>query len=132
MLAIIAWALRKRVLTACQWAIIGGLLVSFASGLPYFVPLISYLLTVGLTLLLRQRVWQVPILAMLIAVFAGTILQHTLSVIALTINGVPIPILQSLNIITLPSLILNLLLAVPMYALMGELAKLLYPEVLEV
>ena len=29
MLAIIAWALQKRVMTAWHWAIIGGLLVSF-------------------------------------------------------------------------------------------------------
>jgi hypothetical protein len=35
-------------------------------------------------------------------------------------------------VITLPSLILNLLLAIPAYALFTDLAKWLYPEPLEV
>ena len=46
LLTIIAWALQKRVRTAWQWCIIGGLLVSFVSGMPFGVWLVGYLLTV--------------------------------------------------------------------------------------
>lgn len=132
MLTVIAWALQKRAQTAWQWGIIGGLFVSFVTGLPFFVPLISYLAAVGLALILRQRVWNIPILAMFIVTFVGTFLTQAFSVIALRITGVTIPVIQGLNTITLPSLILNLLVALPIYALIGELANILYPEELEV
>jgi len=132
MLTVIAWALQKRVQTAWQWGIIGGLSVSFVSGLPFLVPLISYLAAVGFALILRQRVWQIPVLAMFIVTFIGTFLTQALSIVALRITGVTIPLIQGLNTIMLPSIILNLLVALPIYALIGELANILYPEELEV
>ena len=132
LLAVIAWALQKKVNSAWHWGVIGGLMISLVSGIPFMVPLISYLAVVGIALLLRQRVWQLPILAMFITTFIGTVLLHALSIIALRINGTTIPILQGLNSITLPSLLLNMLLAVPMYALLGELANMIYPDELEV
>jgi len=131
LLAVIAWALQKRVQTAWYWGIIGGLLVGYVSALPLGVPLVGYLLAVGLALILRQRVWQVPILAMFVATFFGTILYHLISLVALRVIGVPMPIIETLNLITLPSVLLNLLLAIPFYFLLGDLAKLLYPEELE-
>jgi hypothetical protein len=132
LLAIIAWSLRKRVQTAWQWSVVGILLVVLVSEVPFYVPLIGYLAAVGISLLLRQRVWQVPILAMFIATFVSTLLIHTLTVTALRVSGVPILLIESLNSITLPSVILNLILAIPMYALMGELANLIYPEELTI
>ena len=58
LVAVIAWAMQKRVQTAWHWGIMGGLILSFVSGLPMGVPLVSCLAAVGISLLLRQRVWQ--------------------------------------------------------------------------
>lgn len=132
LLTVVAWALQKRVQTAWQWGIIGGLLVGIVSALPLGVPLVSYVLAVGLALFLRQRVWKVPILAMFIATFFGTLITHLVTMVVLRVLGSPLPWLQALNLITLPSLLLNLLLAVPVYTLLGDLANWLYPEELEV
>jgi rod shape-determining protein MreD len=131
LLAVIAWALQKRVQTAWHWGIIGGLLVGFVSALPLGVPLAGYLLAVGLALVLRQRVWQVPLLAMFVATFCGTLMFHLIALVALRLAGTPMPLLETLNLITLPSVLLNLILAIPFYALLGDLAKWLYPEELE-
>ena len=131
LLTVIAWALQKRVQTAWHWGIIAGLFVSFASGLPPGVWLLGYLLAVLLAILLRQRVWQVPLLAMLVATFFGTMIVHFLSYVALRISGTPLPFFRTMNLITLPSALLNLLLSVPVYVLVGDLAKLVYPEKLE-
>lgn len=131
MLAVIAWAMQERVQSAWQWGIIGGLFVTLVSGLPFFVPLISYLITVGVVLLLRKRVWNFPILAMFVGTFIGTLIMHLLSILALRITGVSISLIQSFNIITLPSLILNILLAIPIYALIRELANIRYPVEIE-
>ena len=68
---------------------------------------------------------------MLAATFFGTLITHALTVFNLRLNETAIPILESFNIITLPSILLNLLVAVPMYALIGDLANWLYPEEIE-
>jgi rod shape-determining protein MreD len=132
LLAVLAWALQKRVQTAWQWGIIGGLFVGLVSALPFWVSMIIYPLAVAVALALRQRVWQVPILAMFIATFTLTIITHLIIMGALRLSGVPVPFQQSLNVITLPSLILNLLLAIPTFFLLADLAKWVYPEELEV
>lgn len=132
LLAVLAWALQKRVQTAWQWSIIAGLLMMVVSALPVGAALVGYLLATALALLLRQRVWQVPVLAMLIATFFGTLITQTVDYLALRLAGAPLPVLESLNLVTLPSVLLNLLLAVPAYALLSDLAGWLYPEELEV
>lgn len=132
LLAIIAWALQKRVTTAWQWSLIGGMMFSLASALPLGVPLLGYGLSTGLALLLRRRVWQVPILAMFLTTFLCTLITQGIALIALLVVGDPIAVGEAFNLIILPSVIINLLLAVPIYALISDLAKWLYPEELEV
>jgi len=132
LLALIAWALQKRVKTAWHWCIIGGLLVSYVSAVPLVAPLLGYILAVGVALLLRQRVWQVPILAMFTTTFFGTIIVQLVELAALRLTGAALPFFQSINLVTLPSVMLNLLLALPFYALLGDLANWLYPEELVV
>lgn len=132
LLALIAWALQERVDTAWQWALIGGLLFSLASALPVGVMLLAYVGVVAIAELIKRRVWQIPIIAMFVTVFFGTLLTHGLSVTALVLGGTPLPLFQALNLVTLPSLFLNILLAIPMYSLIGDLAGWLYPVELEV
>jgi hypothetical protein len=45
--------------------------------------------------------------------------------------GVSMSLTQVLNLILLPSLLLNLILAIPVYSIMHDLARWLYPEELE-
>jgi hypothetical protein len=131
LIAIVAWAIQKNVDSVWQWGIIGGLMIGFVSEIPLVVPLVSYLLAVGLAVALRQRVWQIPILAVLVATFFGTLAVNLATFTALRIGGTPLPLFESLNLIVLPSLFLNLLLSVPFYIILGDLAKWLYPEELE-
>lgn len=131
MLAIVAWALHPRVRSAWQWGLVGGALFSYISALPYAAHLIGYLLVVGFTQVLRRRVWQAPLVAMLIATFVGTLVVQSVDLILLSLAGNPLSWLQAVNLITLPSLLLNLLLAVPAYVMFGDLANWLYPEQLE-
>ncbi len=132
LLFILAWALQKRVQTAWQWCLIGAAIFGLVSALPLGTTLLAYGLATGIAQLLRRQMWQMPILAMLVAVLLGTLVSHMASLFALRVTGDPIPILQALNLITLPSAFLNLILAIPAYAMMGDLATWLYPEELEV
>lgn len=128
LLVVIAWALQERVRTAWQWAIIAGFIVAYVSAMDSIIPIASYLLVTGLTLLLRQRIWQVPILAMLAVTFIGSLLVNVLTVLYLSVTGTPLPFVATLNLIILPSIFLNLLLAIPIYALVKDFSEWLYPE----
>jgi rod shape-determining protein MreD len=132
LLALVGWALQKRVDTAWHWAMIGGLLYSLASALPVGIMLAGYLGVVTVAALIKRRIWPVPLLALLVTVFMGTLLTHSLSFLALVLGGTPLPLLQAVNQVTLPSLLLNILLAIPIYSIMGELAGWLYPLEIEV
>jgi hypothetical protein len=117
-----AWALQKRVTTAFQWALLAALMASLVSRLPWFIYLPAYLGTVALGLLLQRRVWQVPMLAMFSVTFLGTVLLHGMSLVYLGLRG-PAPSLpDALGLITVPSVLLNLLIAIPVFGMMRDVA----------
>jgi rod shape-determining protein MreD len=122
-----AWALQESADTTWHWAIAVGLLVGFVSGVPFLIPLIAYLVVVLAAFLLRQRVWQTPLLAMYVVTFLGTLVFHLLTLGALRLTGISLPVLDVLGLLTLPSILLNLLLATPMYAVMRDFARWMYP-----
>lgn len=131
LLVIVAWALQERVQTAWQWCVIGGLMVSLVSGMLFGVILAAYLAITGIAIFLRQRVWKVPVLAMLVATLIGTALVHVASYLVRSITGAEMPLLTSFEQVTLPSMLLNLLLSIPVYVLIRDLATWLYPEEIE-
>jgi hypothetical protein len=132
LLTTVAWALQERVRAIWQWSLIGSLMVSMVSALPFGVLVAAYLLTTFLAVILRRRVWKVPVLAMLATTFIGTLVVQGASWLARWLSGTLIPLVQVFNLITLPSLLLNLLLAVPVYVVVRDLANWLYPEEIEV
>ncbi len=77
--------------------------------------------------LLQRQVWQTPILAMLLMTFIGTILYHGITYFALFFNGTALPIQESISLVTLPSTLLNLILALPVFVLVNDLAHWFYP-----
>ncbi len=123
-----AWALQEEVDSAWHWAAATGLLIGFVSGMAWFVPFVGYLIVVALAQVLQRRVWQAPLLAMFIITFLGTILLSVLSFGVLSFSDVPLPLSDVLGLLTLPSVLLNMLLAIPVYAVMRDLARWVYPS----
>jgi len=132
LLALIAWGVQPRVTTSWHWTVIAAFLLSIVTALPLVTVLLAYLLVTGLTRVLRGRIWQWPLLVMLTVTFLGTLIIQLLTIVTLRITGTTIPLGASFNLITLPSALLNLLLAIPMYALIGDLASWIYPEEIEI
>lgn len=122
-----AWALQEEVETAWHWAVAAAILVGFVSGIHWSVPLLSYLTIVLFALLLQRRVWQAPLLAMFSVTFLGTITMSVFSLVVLRVVGVTLPLSDVLGLVTLPSILLNMLLAIPAYAVMRDLARWVYP-----
>lgn len=123
-----AWALQEEVDSAWHWAAATGLLVGFISGIPPVVPLLGYVIVVMLAQILQRRVWQAPLLAMFSVTFLGTIILGFLSLGVLQFLDVPLPIADVLGLLMLPAVLLNMLLAIPAYAVMRDLARWVYPS----
>jgi hypothetical protein len=128
LLVLIAWALQDRVKNAWLWAVLAGMMMSFISGLPFPVLIGSYLLIIIGARLLIKRIWQVPILMMLVGTTVGTIFLLSVEYSTRVISGVALPFGDSLSLIILPSVLLNLLFSIPVYTLIADLANLLYPS----
>jgi len=131
LLFILAWALQDRVESAWQWSIIGGIFASLYSALPFGSYVIAYIVATSVTRMLKRWVWKAPFLAMLVATFIGTLIVFLVALITRAISGVNIPMTSALNLILLPGLLLNLILAIPVYSIVHDLAGWLYPEELE-
>ncbi len=132
MLVIIAWSLQEPVLAPWQWSIIGGAMVGFASALPLAIPIISYLSIASIAVLIRRRVWKFPVLIMLVLTFFGTLFHQGVSAITLSFLGTSLPLLDSLQQIIMPSLLLNILLAVPIYAIVRDFTFRIHREEVEI
>lgn len=122
-----AWALQEGVDSSWHWAIATGLLVGFISGIPWVVPVAAYAVVILLAYLFQRRVWQAPLLAMFSITFMGTIVVSLLSAAVLGLAGVELPLSDVLGLVMLPGVLLNLLLAIPVYAVMRDLARWVYP-----
>ncbi len=127
LLVLLAWALQERSQNAWFWALVGGALVSIISALPFGAPLIIYLVIVLGVRLVNRRMMEFPILGMLLATIGATFFQHFIEIVVLFVDGRPVPFSQSIVLVTLPSVLLNLLFAVPIYALINELARWVSP-----
>jgi rod shape-determining protein MreD len=132
LLFIVAWALQDRVDSAWQWCLIGGIFASLYSALTFGSFIIAYMICFVIARLLKRRIWKAPFLAMLAATFIGTFVVQLVTLIARLITGVSLPMINVLNLILLPSLLLNLILAIPVFSIMHDMASWLYPEELEV
>jgi len=133
LLVLAALAVQDNVRNAWLWALVGGLIATLASALPFGVLLGSYLAVSGLALLLKRWFNKAPLLALLIVVFTGTLIVQGTSFLAVVLlQGGSLPLGQVINLITLPSLLLNLLLCLPLFLIVRDMAAWLYPRELEV
>jgi hypothetical protein len=132
LLVLLSWSLQEKAEDFWLWTLIGGGMVTFVSAMPFLAPLIGYLTIVFLARFLQRRVWQVPILAMFLATLIGTIIQHAINIVMLFINGTPLPFQETFTLVTLPSVLLNLLFSLPVYVLISDLAKWLFPAEAEI
>jgi rod shape-determining protein MreD len=128
LLTLAAWALQDRVQYAWVWGAVAGLLAGFISGIPWYIYLVGYLAVVGMARLLAHRVWQAPLLAMFTVTLVGTLAVLMLTYLQRSLFEVPLVFYQAFMQIVLPSVLLNLLLSIPVHAVIRDLAKRLFPE----
>lgn len=121
LLTLVAWNMQEDGPNMWPWTVLAGSLTAFASALPFLAPLPGYLLVSGFARLTQRRIWQSPMLVMLVVTLVGTLIYHLISMSALFLQGGSIQFGQAWSLVTLPSLLLNLLLAIPVYAIVHNI-----------
>ena len=125
---LVAIALQKRVTTAWQWSTIGGLLIDFTSGLPFGIFTVSYLLVTALAMIIRERIWRFAFLMQLLVVLVGTLLSQGLSYLVLFLQGASMEFAIVLQVIIMPSIILNFMLSLPTFVLTKDVLNQIDPQ----
>jgi cell shape-determining protein MreD len=128
LLVVVAWGLEERARASWIWGIMAGLLVGLVSGIPWYIYMIGYLSVVGLARLLVHRIWQAPLLVMFAVTLIGTLELLMLMFIRRTLFEVPLALGEAFYQVFLPTILLNLLLAIPVQAFVHDLATRLYPQ----
>lgn len=126
LLVLIAWALQEEVDDAWQWTLLGGLLVGFISKLPFYFYIPVYLAIIGFARFLRSRFWQAPAIGMFITTVLGTLVMQFAMLVVLQLSGIAVNMSESFGYIIIPSTLMNLLLSIPMQAIMSDFAQFVY------
>jgi hypothetical protein len=127
LLVLVAWNLQEDGPNMWAWTLLAGGVITFASALPFFIPIPGYLLVSGIARLTQRRIWQSPLLAMLLVTLISTLVYHLLSMTALFLEGGSLEFNEAWTLVTLPSLLLNLILAIPVYAVIHSIHDQLSP-----
>lgn len=132
LLVLIAWMLHENTKAHWQWCVMAGFMIGFISEIPFWVTVFGYLLVMFLVHFLMKYVWQTPIMILFFITLAGSVIVLWLDFLYLVIFGANLPIWDTFNLVILPSVVLNLILVLPVYAVIGEVTKVVYPQVVEV
>jgi rod shape-determining protein MreD len=127
LVAVIAWALNDRVKTGWLWGIMAGMLVGYASALPFVAVLAGYVAITGFARFLQRRVWQAPLLAMFMTTLLGTLMMAGITILSLSFGGSSFSFQTAISQIILPTVLMNLMLALPIHFIFIDFADWVYP-----
>ena len=122
-LSIAAWGIHDRNRSVYFWALIGGLFISITSSMPLFTPIVPYMVVAILTQIFQTRVWQAPLISVVIVVLLGTFFQHLFGLFVLLVDGLELDWTMALQYVTLPTIFLNLLFLIPIQIFFNDLRK---------
>ncbi len=128
LLVIIVYAMHPRAGRSWFWALLAGLIYGYISKMPFLVPIVVFASMIFAAQYIKKRIWQMPVLAYIFLVIIGTFMFQVLSLLALKFTGSILPIMESLNLIVIPSVLLNLIFAVPVYYILNDFLDVVFVE----
>jgi cell shape-determining protein MreD len=128
MLILISWGIYAKSSLAWIWALTAGLVMSLFTKINWLAILLPYLIIFMLTRVLHTRFWNSPILAMLLVSIIGTFLLQATALMSLFFIEIPFKFSQAFSDVIVPSVFLNLLLALPVLFIMKDVSRWIYPQ----
>lgn len=124
----LSWNLRKPSKYIWYMPLISGLLIGIISELPIWLPVIYYGVVHGFVQYITYRVWQTQLMVLFLSVLVGTFVTYGFQFVYLILIGANITFNQAFNLFILPAAVINVLIALPIFGLVGELIKLVSRE----
>jgi rod shape-determining protein MreD len=128
---LVCWGLQKQGKNVWFGAIFAGLLFSFASAIPWYASFIAFFTAAAFSRYFSRRFWHNPLIALFIVSFFCAVIQNLVTFAALKVSGGTLDWGVSLTHIMVPSIFLDLLIALPIYAIVRDMAKWVYPVEVE-
>jgi rod shape-determining protein MreD len=127
LLIVVSWSLLGKNVEGLAWAFAGGLLLDLFSGAPLGVSSIGLVAAAYIAGLGKGEVTHKNVVLPPVMVLTGTGIYHVVTLVMLVGLGLHSPTwLDSLSYVTLPSAVLNFLLILPIFRLLGLLHARLY------
>ena len=127
LLAVVAWALTGKGREAMILGFAGGLFLDAFSAVPLGVSSAALVLVAVITSYSEGQFWGINPIMQLAAVLVGSVVYYAVILFALVAIGQPVDFQQALGQIVLPSLFLNLILALPAVQIGESLHGVLHP-----
>lgn len=127
LLAIVAWALTGKDREAMILGFAGGLFLDAFSAVPLGVSSAALVMVAAMVSYSEGQFWGINPIMQLAAILVGSVLYYATIVFALVAVGQPVDLQQALGQIVLPSLFVNLILALPTVQIAESLHDVLHP-----
>ena len=126
LLCLIAWSINDRSKYSWILTIAGGLMMSYVSAMPMNAYLWMYLMIWLIIRFIRMRVWQMPLILMLFVTILATLFIAAGTLALLFLQNAAINYIDAFRQIIIPSLVMNLLLSIPVYAFLNDVINTIY------
>ena len=131
LLLLISWALqpKPKEWEVWFWTVFGAVFIGFISIVPAVPYIVTYLVIIFIIRWLQKKIWKATVLVLFLGTALATVFQQSVVMGTLRFfNGVSLLLSESFTLVIIPSMVLNLLFAFPVYLLMKDLADWLNPE----
>jgi rod shape-determining protein MreD len=127
LIAVIAWALTGKGKEAMILGFAGGLFLDAFSTVPLGVSSVALVIVAATASYSEGQFWGINPIMQLAAVLVGSLVYYATIILALVAIGQPIDLQYALGQIVLPSLFMNLILALPAVQITESLHGVLHP-----
>lgn len=127
LLVLLAWALQAPDRKVLWWAFIGGIFVSIITATPSIAIISGYLLVTFLASIIKIRLWNIPIITMILASFLGTLITLAINFLSISIFKARLPFAESFIQVIIPSCALNMFLGIPIFLIVKDIVDSVYP-----
>ncbi|MCC7450317.1 MAG: rod shape-determining protein MreD [Anaerolineae bacterium] len=118
---VIAWALLAGVEEGTVWALIGGVVQDLLNGTPTGTSALALVVLVFVITLAIRPVNRKNLIVPPLVAAVGTVLYHVMLMALLTVVGRPVSISYTLPYVTLPTVLFNTVLMLPVFRVMGAI-----------
>lgn len=127
LLGVVAWALTGQKKQAMVFGLLGGLLLDLFSGIPLGATSIALILAAFLVSFTEESFWEAHLLMPLAAVLVTSLIYHAINLLVLLLLGRLPDLDYALAQVVLPSVFLNVILALPLTQFVESVEQSLYP-----